>query len=710
MSKISSAAAGGAGLLAGTIQAGKRMAELPETEDKVEQEGAIQSLYGSHNASSYEELANLFDASKFARTNLGMWDLTGMSAKEAAGNIVGETFSQGMQGMQFGSQFGPWGALIGAAVGTTAGALSSGIGWGVRKSRAGTLAGQLNYTGKLANEFAINDMQNSAMKIGKNLTNTAWLNHAAFGGPLNTDFTNGVRFITTGGSHEQNPLSGVPQGIAEDGIPNLVEEGEVIYDDYVYSDRLSVPESDKEILGLKKGQAYTYAEAATQIQKESEERPNDPISKRNLDVMMGRLQNSQEDVKFKKQAQQLKRAFNKMTPDEAAAFVEQLYRPQQMQPMLAMQSMQPMQPTQGETPMFAKGGHLFAFGDSMTLPSFNAAKWYEDNFGFKNSVERALEAEAALRAEKLREAANIATASEVSGELPKTDLSLGTFEANQEKDNARERMAGSSDSSNSESSEPEETTNMGYIGAQALRTAPIWGNLMGTIAALADKPNYSNARRVEEELYRIPNVTAGHVGQRMIYNPIDINYLSTQAANQGIGARRALVEYGAGSPSGTQQAIVANNYAAQIAAGQNLLNAIQGNRNNLLQALEFNRGTDTTNVSNDLHAAMANQRIAAMRPDMLYKTALMRDAELAQVQNNRSTQLTSLSQQLGNLGTDMLNRKMAQAMAESYGVTYNDAMREAALAAFLQNLRGGGEATQSKNGGKLNTKKGGKHA
>jgi hypothetical protein len=79
-------------------------------------------------------------------------------------------------------------------------------------------------------------------------------------------------------------------GIAPDGKPNLVEEGEVIYDDYVYSKRLKVPKEDYDMLGLKGSREYTFAEAAEIIQRESEERPNDPISKKNLETLFGRLQ------------------------------------------------------------------------------------------------------------------------------------------------------------------------------------------------------------------------------------------------------------------------------------------------------------------------------------------------------------------------------------------------------------------------------------
>ena len=92
---------------------------------------------------------------------------------------------------------------------------------------------------------ALTDRYNyRASAISQNNLNDALLNLMAKGGKLKIgmDFTNGVRFIEEGGSHEQNPLGGVPQGVAMDGLFNLVEEGEVIYDDYVFSKRLNVPD------------------------------------------------------------------------------------------------------------------------------------------------------------------------------------------------------------------------------------------------------------------------------------------------------------------------------------------------------------------------------------------------------------------------------------------------------------------------------------
>ena len=126
----------------------------------------------------------------------------------------------------------------------------------------------------------------------------------AFGGELNThggDFSNGVTFINNGGTHEQNPFEGVPMGIAPDGQPNLVEEGEVLYNDYVFSNRLHPTDKELKESNLpKKYKGHTFALIAEDMSKESAERPNDPISKRGLEASLGKLASIQEEQRMKK--------------------------------------------------------------------------------------------------------------------------------------------------------------------------------------------------------------------------------------------------------------------------------------------------------------------------------------------------------------------------------------------------------------------------
>ena len=116
------------------------------------------------------------------------------------------------------------------------------------------------------------------------------------------NFSNGVTIIGNGGTHEENPMEGVPMGIAPDGIPNLVEQGEVKFNDYIFSNRLFADDKLLETVNLPKSyNGHSFADIAISLSKESSERPNDPISKRGLISAMTRLQQAQEQLKAKKQ-------------------------------------------------------------------------------------------------------------------------------------------------------------------------------------------------------------------------------------------------------------------------------------------------------------------------------------------------------------------------------------------------------------------------
>ena len=124
--------------------------------------------------------------------------------------------------------------------------------------------------------------------------------HHAFGGELNTnggDFSTGLMFIDEGGTHESNPYEGVPMGVAPDGKPNLVEEGEAIYNDYVFSNRLTVPKAIRNKYKIRGTKDLTFADAVKQISKNASERPNDPISQETLHEIMSDLAQTQEGVR-----------------------------------------------------------------------------------------------------------------------------------------------------------------------------------------------------------------------------------------------------------------------------------------------------------------------------------------------------------------------------------------------------------------------------
>lgn len=165
-------------------------------------------------------------------------------------------------------------------------------------------------------EYCGGKVTEACIRRGKNSSNPTTRKRAtfaqnarnwnAFGGWLNTqggDFTNGVTFIDEGGSHEENPYQGIQIGVDPEGAPNLVEQGEVVYDDYVFSDRMEIPDDIRKEYKLR---GKTFAKAAKSAQRESEERPNDPLSTKGLQAAMERIAEAQEEVRNRKRIRNIK--------------------------------------------------------------------------------------------------------------------------------------------------------------------------------------------------------------------------------------------------------------------------------------------------------------------------------------------------------------------------------------------------------------------
>lgn len=122
-----------------------------------------------------------------------------------------------------------------------------------------------------------------------------------FGGGLThgVTFDTGIDFVAEGNSHESNPFGGVMVGQDESGTPNLVEEGEYIWNgDYVFSRRMKVPKKLREKYHLKDD--ATFADAIKVLTKDSEERPLDNISRRTQDHILGEFADSQEELRVAK--------------------------------------------------------------------------------------------------------------------------------------------------------------------------------------------------------------------------------------------------------------------------------------------------------------------------------------------------------------------------------------------------------------------------
>lgn len=294
MEPFSVAASGLTGILGGAINNSK-FANTENIENRINnyKEG-FSGFNSSTNTGLMSEYANLTYAPKLVTRE----ELT-PSAKERTKNYLTSIASGATSGAKVG---GLWGGIIGGFLGLGA----AGIGDAYRNSMTDNKTSGYNTQIQKEKERQLREFNNKAEEVDSNNDLFAKMNAFAEGGEM---FPNNITTINNGGTHEQNPFEGVPVGIDNEGTPNLVEEDEVIFENYVFSNRLK---ANKKLLSKvnlpEKYEEKTFADIAKVLSKESEERPNDPISKRGLEDSMNKLQQAQEEVRMKKET---KRKYSK---------------------------------------------------------------------------------------------------------------------------------------------------------------------------------------------------------------------------------------------------------------------------------------------------------------------------------------------------------------------------------------------------------------
>ena len=229
---------------------------------------------------------------------------------------------------------------------------------------------------------------NNLQDISNTTLNNREANYIALGGPINMEysgvmspfgnsfahggeFSNGIKIINEGGTHEQNPYEGVLMGVDVNGTPNLVEEGEVIWNDYVFSNRIKAPKEivKKFKVGGKK-KRYSFADIAKKVQEESSER-QDPITMRGLTADMNYLQQAQEYERIKMmQREQLRQAKDLLSQGIPLEAIQQgmmeEQQPQQMQQapmedqMYEQQQYSPEELAMAQQQLMALGGNLYS--------------------------------------------------------------------------------------------------------------------------------------------------------------------------------------------------------------------------------------------------------------------------------------------------------------------------------------------------------------
>lgn len=437
------------------------------------------------------------------------------------------------------------------------------------------------------------------------------------------DFSNGVTVIGNGGTHEENPMEGVPMGVAPDGTPNLVEQGEVKFNNYVFSNRLFATGGLLAAHNLPVTYAdHSFADIAERLSKESSERPNDPISKRGLMSAMTRLQQAQEQVRMEENRGGNKYAHGgkmgrKHDGDEPDLL--QFYTPQER--WLRTLQRQGVVPTYG-LPAFQKPYSMMTPEErtasfNLEVPSLvdtgtPAGRWMDEN----------------IKPIQFNPSA-------ITGGI----------------------------GSDTDTEDPDTDSSRQGRGLTWLRYAPAAGAGLGVLTdtlGWTNSPDYGNADLVGSAVDNLTNVEFTPIGNYLTYRPLDRNYYINKLNAQAGATRRAIVNQSGGNRAAALAGLLAADYNAQSALGDLARQAEEYNFNQRKDVGTFNRGTNQFNSEMGLKASIANQANDELRLQARTTQAQLRDQADARAFAGRAANLTNLFDSLGEIGREEFSRNMIQ--------------------------------------------------
>lgn len=501
----------------------------------------------------------------------------------------------------------------------------------IKPSKRGTFTAAAKRHGKSVQSFASQVLANKenyspAMVKKANFARNAAKWHS-FGGDLNThgaDFTNGQIIVGNGGTHEENPMEGVPMGMDAEGSPNLVEQGEVIFNDYVFSNRLFADGGLLESFNLPKSyDGHSFAAIAEKLGDESKERPNDPISKRGLLSSMSRLQQAQETVR--QQTQEGQEGVQYAHGGKMGTLFDGLGN-KSNNLKRANFFLEPTEDNYNYNPFIDM---------AYTDPNKNTYDIYKYGVGITPNGEFVETPKYMARAAAKRAGYDVGTSLD--------DYNKNPIKVPEKKKSAVSRL-------------------LSNLDATDLRYAPVIGAAIGLGQNLFSRPDYTSADAILEAANQAGNYTPiGYtpIGNYLQYKPFDRNFYLNKLNAQAGATRRAIMN--TTSPS-RNAALLAVDYNAQGRLGDL---ARQAEEYNLAQrqAVEtFNRGTNQANAEMGLKAAMANQEAAlkarSSRLSGVAQAMAVRDAVDARRGASMSANLTNFFNSLGDIGREEYSRNM----------------------------------------------------
>lgn len=518
----------------------------------------------------------------------------------------------------------------------------------------------------------------------------------------------GLRTIDEGGLHEENPNGGVPQGYANDGGLNLVEEGEVVYDDYVYSNRLSPSLKELESVSLpNKYKDKSFADIAKKLSDEAEERPNDPISHAGLDSSMTRLRVLQEEYKAKKAAEEQALYEAAMAADAHVGADGIHLRDGE---------------TDGSynwTDLFNKNPEFQASNNTGFLPYDRDAQSVaelEGSDAYKAVTNYVLDNwdsdEVKLYISWLSEKTGKKDISKDYYRKARTDGKYGWFHLNPDliaqdaidlgeikgsviTAEAPKEKGESDDDKDDRKPQPQQTDEEEL--PTWMRYAPIAGSALGALDAFLTPPDheYSDNLRNNAQL-PVRKAAFRPVESYLAYRPLDDRYLANQAAAQ-FNANRAAMSAGTRATGNTIAGLATLNRNAAQSIGDANMQMDAQNEARKQAVAEYNRATNQYNSTGLANVSATNASMAAARDQaraqLLERAYAARDAEDKEVEQVRSAALTNLMNNLHQLGLENTRINMANSNPALFGQLAQSGM-----------FSGTGAGTNSKFGGKLSHK------
>ena len=334
----------------------------------------LKNVNTSYNATNFGDLNGQHNN---AVKNINQYKTDTLNWKQQGLNVGSST----AQGFAAGLQTGNIYAAIGMAAANGTKALAEGINANnkirdVEDMRKFKLAG--------AGNSMIASAQNVRNIYANNKKSDMFNNQAYYGANGGYLYANGglmnpygINVFNNGKLHSQNKYGGVPVSIAEDGKPNLVEEGEVLFDDYVYSNRIKINDTIRRRLKLKDS-TKTFADAAKEVKERGDDRPNDPVTEKTIKAQMQFLKSEQDKKKEQQEEREQQKMLAQMNEQQLQAMQEQqmneeadAYEQQMAQEQMAQQAPQEQQMVnpqmqeqmmaqqqQPQQQMFANGGNL----------------------------------------------------------------------------------------------------------------------------------------------------------------------------------------------------------------------------------------------------------------------------------------------------------------------------------------------------------------